>query len=107
MGIGGFRSLAVPMLIICTITSVLVAVIRADAALSVPTASKDNLSHCSGDIDAFDAVACPFQVLGLILTFIFDAVTFNVPDAPWWIRVPFGTLNVIGLVAGIIGLVLG
>lgn len=57
---------------------------------------------CSGFLDGvacvFGFVIDVFQAIFAAVVFLFRLITFDVPDAPWWIRVPIATVLGGGLI---------
>lgn len=60
-----------------------------------------------GFFAVLDALLSIVQVIWGVVLFFFNLVTFNVPGAPWYIRVPVGTMLTGGLVWSIATLIRG
>lgn len=56
---------------------------------------------------ALDAVVAVVQVIWGAVVFFFNLITFNVPGAPWYIRVPIGAMLGGGLVWSLATLIRG
>lgn len=65
------------------------------AARSFPTFEQP---QSSGILGALDALLAVIQGVWGAIVFFFNLVTFNVPDAPFWVRIPAGAILGGGLV---------
>lgn len=100
----GSTAMTVLSVVILTLTFEGLLFGEALAQQSFPTFTEPSSGGFFGVLDALLAIVQ--AVWGAVL-FFFNLVTFNVPGAPWWIRLPVGGLLGGGLVWSVATLVRG
>lgn len=60
-----------------------------------------------GFFGALDAILAVLQAVWGAIVFFFNLLTFNIPGAPWWIRIPIGSILGGGFVWSIAALIRG